>query len=382
MLRTLSYIVAEIVHRPARSLALALGATVAAAIVGGSDLALSAMQKENRKVQLVMGLNLRIVPAATDMSQFWLQGYGDATMPQAVVHQIAGLPRVTMNHLVAVLHRRIDLQGRPAILTGVSDEVYPEGAVRSKVAPVIDEGTVHVGAELARQLNLKPGQPLQIGEREFQIARCAPATGEQDDVRLTVRLEDAQAALGSQDEISEVQAIDCLCLTPDADPRGVIEREVHSVAPETMVVMRESIAEGRARSRILVEGFAAWAAPVATLAAAIWTALFLAFDVRERSSEIGMWQALGRGGGFIASLVVGKSLLLVVGAATLGWLLGTGLVSVYAESLFPITAQGVRPAWTGLRQVLAGAAALAVMAAAAPAALALRYDPVASLRRD
>ncbi len=101
--------------------------------------------------------------------------------------------------------------------------------------------------------------------------------------------------------------------------------------------------------------------------------------VRERTSEIGLLQALGAPRRQIRDIFLGESLLLAAFGGLAGVLLGLaviGLLRIFVPAL-PVT-----PAWSYLGLALVVAMMIGLTAGVLPAWRASRLDPVASLRAE
>ena len=117
---------------------------------------------------------------------------------------------------------------------------------------------------------------------------------------------------------------------------------------------------------------------VALLLAAIGTYGVLAYDVAERTREIGIRIALGAGARDVRRLIVGRTLwFAVVGIAlgSAGALLGTRLLARFLFSVTPTDP----PTFAGTAVVLVVAA---LAAGAVPALRATRVDPILALRQE
>jgi ABC-type antimicrobial peptide transport system permease subunit len=62
--------------------------------------------------------------------------------------------------------------------------------------------------------------------------------------------------------------------------------------------------------------------PFLMVCGAIWVAVLSALNVRERRPELGIWRALGKGGGFIGGLVIGKAMMVGLLGGFLGFWVG------------------------------------------------------------
>lgn len=378
----LKLVVRELWHRKV-SFLLAMAAIAAAvAVCVALFMTETASQRETRKVMLKMGFNLRIIPKAADIDQFYLVGHTTETMPEASIDKIAAASKISYNHLLATLQRKIDVSGMEVILLGISEEKAPPGRKKPPMASPIEPATVHVGYRVAERLNLKKGDPLKIGDDEFRVARCMPQMGTLDDIHVIGALADVQRILDEPGRINEIKAMDCLCLTPDENPQAQLQSELEAVLPEGQVVMLSRIAEARARQRQLSEQHAVIVTVVVALGAAIWVAALAVVNVRQRVVEIGLLRALGYNSLSVATLIVGRALLIGIVAAVIGYFVGSWAAIHFGREAFPVTGKKIIMEPPYLYWSLLFAPLLAAAACLIPTALAVVQDPAEALRRE
>jgi putative ABC transport system permease protein len=257
-------------------------------------------------------------------------------------------------------------------------------------------------------VGLKEGQLVEIGDREFKIARIMPEFGEQADIQLVMDLHDAQQVLGKPGRINQILALNCKC---KGNRLSVIRAELEGVLPETKVTEQKTNADAREKQRDLVEvarkqqleevqanlqrveenrerqhasgqqqvakmsRLIAVITPLAVLASALFVGLLTWLNVRERQPEIGVLRALGKSAWDVAALFFGKAMLLgLIGGAAgclLGWWLSP-LVGRVAMELDPALFR-VDPRL--IAAALAGAPLVAVLASYLPTLLAVSQDP-------
>lgn len=340
----------------------------------------AAAVQETTRVQRDLGFNLRIIPAAADADMFLLQGYADETMPEEVVQRLADRKTLAYNHLVATLHGRIDLGGKPALLTGLSPTLFPPGSKKPPMSPTIAVGTAHVGSKVAQRLGLKKGDHFDLAGRSLEIPRVAPESGTQDDLRIWVPLELAQQVLNEPQAINEIQAIDCLCLAPEDNPRELLQQEISRIAPEAQVVMLEKMATARARQRQMITNLARVAIPTVVIAGAAGLALLSWLNVRGRTAEIGLLRVLGHSSATVVGLIFGKAALTGLLGAALGIALAYGTTGEWIANLFPVTGSKYQFEGNLAWQALALSPLIACAAAALAASLAVTQDPAVVLR--
>ncbi|MEZ6045632.1 MAG: FtsX-like permease family protein [Planctomycetaceae bacterium] len=342
----------------------------------------SASERETRRITRDLGFNLRIIPKDADMTQFYLTGFSNATMPEDVLDRLVAQGNVSYNHLVATLHQRVDLDGTSGIVTGLSEEKYPPGMQKPDMTSAIEPGTVQMGYELARQLNLERDSEVTIGKSTFKIARVMPELGTADDLRIIANLDEVQTALDLEDQINEVKAIDCLCLTTDENPLGILRTELESILPEAKVIMMSDMAEARARQRQLMAKTIKFVSPVILLTCSCWLIALGMINARQRLAEIGLLRALGYDSGSIGLLFVGKAVLIGIAGALAGYYAGTWLCLTYGVELFQLTAKGMKSDPVLLRQSVTIAPLFTAICSLVPTLFAITRDPARILRED
>ncbi len=115
---------------------------------------------------------------------------------------------------------------------------------------------------------------------------------------------------------------------------------------------------------------------------AIWVAVLSAMNVRDRRSEIGIWRALGKGGGFIGSMFIGKAVILGLVGGFLGFWIGNLLALNVGPDIFQITAKAIKTEWSYLIGALVLTPLLAAAASFIPAMMAVSQDPADTLRES
>ena len=361
-----------------------LALTGAVALLTAVSLLTAAAERETRRVVRDLGFNLRILARETDPERFFLDGHPESTLPaDAVTRLAAGAGTfITFNHLTPVLERRTRIAGHECLLTGLGDTVVGPGETKQPMGFRIAPGTAQVGSVLAERLGLKIGSSLEVGGGSLRVERVLVEAGTDEDVRVYTSLGDAQAILGLPGRISEIKAIDCLCLTADQDPLPKIREALVRLLPEARVIQMRTLADARAKQRQASERVSAFAVPTTLLVAAVWMFVLMVQNVRQRRAEIGLWRALGTGSGRIAALFLGKAAVLGGLGGLCGWALGTAIALRWGPGLFPVTAASLRPDASLLLPALGLTPFFAAVATFLPAMMAVAQDPAETLRSD
>ncbi len=355
-----------------------------------TDEELAKLEDETRKLMRDMGFNLMIVHRDTDLGDFWSQNYIGVDMPQGYVQKLAEARELTLvTHIVATLQEKIKWQDRTVLLVGYLPEATQTH--RKKKAPMgynIERGTVYLGHELAG--GRKPGDEVEVLGRKFRVARVLREQGSAEDISLAMHLDDAQELLEREERVNKILALGCRCA---GERLPKVRKQLEAVLPETKITEFRSMALARAEQRDLVEAtanelqgklemLAVVTVPVVVLACAIWLGLLALSNVRERKMEIGVMRALGVGSGKVASLFIGKAVLLGLAGGVIGCLVGVWLGRFLGVQAFDAPAELFRASATVVVATTAGAPLVSAMASYLPTLLAVLQDPAVVLREE
>ncbi len=379
-----SHIFGEIGFRKLNAFFSLLGLTLAVTVVVASQLLADADERETRRVTRDMGFNLRLISAETDLGQFYRDGFSRNEMDSAMLDRLATqlTNNVSFNHLVGSLRREYTINGQDILLIGLSETYVAPGQGKKPMGVVIKKGTIHIGSEVARKQKKGRNDTMHLGERQFTVANDPIETGTPDDITIFTRLEDVQSVLRLEGKINEIEAIDCLCLTADQDPLAILRQEIGNILPEVQVVQMRTLADARAKQRQTREKVNQFVLPWVLVACAVWVALLAVLNVRDRRQEIGILRALGKGGGRIAGLFLGKAALLGLMASVFGAAFGTWAILEFGPSLFPVTKKAIQASPTLVWQMVVATPVFAAFVSFIPAMLAVSHDPAESLRED
>lgn len=350
-----------------------------------------------RRSMLHLGFNILILPKDLDLDRVYLNDF-DAFMPESHVDTLANSKIVTVRHLLPSLHAKVEWpeRRRTVILVGTRGEV-PLAHKRPKkplVQPV-PPGSIVLGYELHRSLELSVGDELTFMGRSFTVSACHEERGNRDDISAWIDLATAQELLGRAGQINAILALECKCAWADL---AKVRQEIGAILPDTRVVERvgEALARAEARQAASVKAEAdldthlhhaigrqtarrqlAHVLTVTANLAGVAVVLLLAIlNVRDRRREIAVLRACGAGSRLVLTLVLGRQVLIGVAGGVLGLGLALGLVAV----LSPL------PFATLPRDLLACLAALVLTPAWMvvigwfPARHAAALDPAAVLR--
>ncbi len=384
-----------------------------------SDLA--QLDKQTKRIMRDLGFNLRIVHKNTDMSQLYA-AFVAFDMPEEYLARLAESPEITkIVHLVATLKQMVQWEDQPRLLVGFAPEATQTHI--EKKAPMgfqIKPGTVYLGAVSGEGHAV--GDKVDILGKEFEVARILPPHGTaEEDIAICMHLKDAQLVLEKPARISEILALGCKCKTIERIEE--ITQQLELVLPEAKVtehrmqaIAREdqrklivnhneqTMADYRAnrerivqqeqdsqqqivdqeishRNRVmgLLTAVTSVVTPLIVLVCAIWVGMLAWSNVRERRVEIGLLRALGKSSSSIASLFLGKAVLLGMVGGAVGCALGYVMARWLATSMLGVDMAHFTPSLLASCCALLGTPMVAAMASYLPTLSAVNQDPAVVL---
>jgi len=383
----LGLIFKEIRHRKINFMLGSLAAVTAVALFVAFVTTGSAYRRETRRIMRDMGQNLRIIPKETSIDEFWSVGFSEHTMPEEYVNRFASLKGFSYTHLTATLQKKVLWRGMNVILTGILPEVLPLDKRNQKPMTFsVEPDTVYLGFEPARSSGIKKGDKIDILGKTFTVVECLSLTGSSDDIRIYGHLHDIQNILNLEGRINEIKALECLCIIESGkvpiDPLVLAETQLEKILPEAKVILLQGIAEIRQKQRAAMEGYLAFLMTVIVVVCGAWIGALAMTNVRDRQQEIGIMRALGYGSGKITLLFLGKSVIIGLLGAVLGYLIGTTLALNFGPDIFKVTAKAIRPEYILLAYSFVAAPAFACVSSFIPAAYAVSRDPAVTLREE
>ncbi|MGB2808829.1 MAG: FtsX-like permease family protein [Sedimentisphaerales bacterium] len=373
----------EIRHRKTNFALGLLAVMMAVALFISFFTAAKASNRETARLMLSLGFNLHIIPKDTNMNEFLLTGLPDKTMPEQYTEKLASQKKISYNHLMATLQKKITWRGLDVVLTGLAPEVSPPGRKMPPMKDPIERGNLYVGYRVAKALGLNESDVVEVKGKTFKVIECLSEAGGVDDIRIQCHLNDAQDILNLPGQISEIRAVDCLCFAPTDDPASILRKEIGPLLPEAQVFHTKAIASARAKTRQMIRNLFAVIVPFVFIACGVWIGVLAVMNVRDRQQEIGIMRALGYSSGRITMLFLGKALTIGLVGALVGFLLGTGLALNFGPDIFKMTAKTmIRPDMSLLLYSLVFAPVFAAVSSFIPAMIAVTYDPAVTLRED
>jgi len=342
-----------------------------------------ASTRETIRLTRDMGYNLRIIPKDTDMNIFWTTGYSEYTMPEDYVDRFRQFKDFSFAHLTATLQKKINWNNREIIFTGIAPELEPSGRNKTSMIFSIEPEQVYVGYELAKDLQLKQGDEIELLGNKFRIRKTLSETGSIDDIRIYGTLTEFQELLDLKGRINEIMALNCLCVSPDEhDPVLILREQLDQVLPEAKVVMNTTIAKARERQRHMLEEYFAISTIIIIIVIAIWIGSLAMINVKERERETGILRATGQSIFKVSALFLGKALITGLIGALIGYFGGTVLALKFGPGIFLITRNSIEPIYSLLVWTIIFTPVFTMLSTLIPTVIAVLKDPAVTLRKE
>jgi putative ABC transport system permease protein len=330
------------------------------------------------------GANILILPKSENLSLTYgglsLGGvsFDMQEIPQAELAKVNSIKNAAnIAAMGSVVLGTIDLNHQKVLLAGVDFQAMellkPWWRVQGQVP---GEEAVLLGAEAARILGLGGGNDLQVNGRSLRVSGILAPTGSQDDQLVFARLDTAQSILAKEGQVSMVE-VAALCNDCPVDD---MVRQISGVLPTAKVMAIQQVVQGRMETLAHFSKFSYGVSVVLVLVGSLVVLVTMMGSVRERTSEIGIFRAMGFRRGHIIRIVLLEAGILAALAGILGYLTGFGATRIVLPLL---------PGNSGIAvpfdpTLAAGAFILAVLmglvSSVYPALLAARTDPTEALR--
>lgn len=239
-----------------------------------------------------------------------------------------------------------------------------------------NDGEILLGSDAANALDVMAGDDVELNGDKFRVAGILGQTGSQDDTLVFAPLKRAQQLLGKEGKITLVE-VAALCA---GCPIGDMVVQIAEKLPEARVSAIQQVVESRLHALDQFRRFAYGVAAVVVFIGALIVFVTMMGSVNERTTEIGVFRAIGFRRSHIMRVILLEAALVSLLAGLLGYASGMGA----AKLVLPIMAESKNAPLVWDAVVAGGSVALALLVGLAaslyPALYASKLDPTEALR--
>jgi len=238
------------------------------------------------------------------------------------------------------------------------------------------ENEVLLGSDAAKALNVMTGDFIAIKGEKLKVSGILDQTGSQDDALVFAPLRKAQKLLGKEGKITLVEVAALCAGCPISDMVNQIAEKL----PDAKVSAIQQVVESRLHALDQFRRFSYGVAGVVVFIGALIVFVTMMGSVNERTTEIGVFRAIGFRRSHIMRIILLEAFLVSLLAGVLGYAAGMG----GAKFTLPFMAEAKDAVLVWDMTVMFGAVALSlvvgILASLYPALQASRMDPTEALR--
>ncbi len=330
------------------------------------------------------GANIMVVPKSQNLSLSYggisLGGVSLETqeISEADVERIRNIPtRANLAAVGPMVLGAVKVQGQDVMLAGVdfgvSRLLKPWWEIGESMP---GERAAVVGATAARMFGVEAGSTLEVGGHALAVDKVLEQTGSQDDQIVFTDTLTAQRIL---DKIGIVSVVEVAAHCMDC-PIDEILDEISAALPNAEVMAIKQVVQGRMNAMSHFENFLYGISLIVVLVGCLVVFVTMMGSVRERTTEIGIFRAIGFRRGHVMKIVLFESAVISLLAGGLGYAVGIGS----SKLSLPLFTDGMG-AQLHLDPMLAAGAvvvsvALGLISSVYPAMVASKLDPNEALR--
>ena len=330
------------------------------------------------------GANILIVPKSDDLAlSYGGMSVAGVSFDQRDLHvaDIEAIRTIKNKENISIVAPKLlnvtDLQSRRVMAVGVDFAAETQLKKWWKivgVSPQKDHEAL-IGAEVGRQLNLKPGQDISLNGQTFTISGILQETGSQDDGLIFIDLEKAQRLFNKPAAVSLIEvAAQCY----DCPIEEIVAQTSEKLPGARVTAIRQTI-ESKMTAMHQFDHFSLGISLVMLLVGGLIVFTTMTASVNERKKEIGLFRSVGFRQKNILQIILLEAFILSAIAGVSGFLIGF-MISQNAAPLVGVQTLVVPFDLTVFGLAMALSITIGIGAAFYPSLKAAKLDPTTALR--
>ncbi len=239
----------------------------------------------------------------------------------------------------------------------------------------LTDGEVLLGATIAEELGVMPGDTLEIAGMEFQVFAVLAENASTEDNQVMMNLAVSQRILQRPGEVTVIE----LSADYSLGSEDALLDQLNGALPHAEVISLRQAALGRDEMVTRLTRFGASVSILVLFVGMLTVAITMSGAVRERTREIGIFRAIGFRKSHVATIILIEGAVVSLLGGAVGYV--AGLAAARGAGPFLSGMEIAVPWSTGLfLAAMLLAVIIGVLASLYPARQASRLDPAEALR--
>ncbi|MBM2815213.1 MAG: hypothetical protein HW421_1975 [Ignavibacteria bacterium] len=297
-----------------------------------------------------LGANILVLPQGTSIDNYYSADIDAPTFPEDYVERIRTSTLAGVDNISPKLTRRIKIQNQSVVLTGIlpSSEIiskpiwqtsglsglelkatcdtsasnkshgYEDERLQRKPIESLQQNDCIVGANIAKTLNLKQGDKVNILGSSFNVFNVLSETGTVDDDRIFAHLHTIQKLTGIENQISVIEIMGCC----NAISEGLLGK-LRNILPDTKITTINQIVSTQIKTNQLMNKISIIFLIIILFVGGISIGNSIWANVNERKKELGTLRMIGFTKLKIYQMLLLKAAILGILGGFLGYIIGT-----------------------------------------------------------
>ncbi len=343
-------------------------------------------QFTNRSMELIMkdmGHNYNLISKDCKKIDSYLINNNQVYFPISQSDLLLKERKMPSKYYVAMQQERLVVQNTEIILSGIKPLGGNfESPEKRNLLDAVKRNEVRLGADIAKSLNLKTSDTINIEGKTFKVATIIPYNGDIDDYRVWANIEDTWEVLGNKDSINILLAF--LCMHGTNLENLLVQQQIllKATTPNLQQIIKMPIAKGRDKARQSTNKTLINLFYIISLITIIVISVTGLYEVHERRREIGIMLSMGTSYLKIIAVFLIRILLLAIIASIIGFFIGSFLSIWITSSFLETNTQNISIIWSDFPTALGLTSLFAIIAQLIPVIKMLSLDPVRILVED